>query len=69
MGGRYVILSLYQFTFAFGINETDSGVQIKNAIACANSLAWEDDEAPLAMRHIDTVLDALAEFSIASEGQ
>ncbi|KAL8709241.1 MAG: hypothetical protein Q9220_005984 [cf. Caloplaca sp. 1 TL-2023] len=41
-----------------------NGRQIKNAVACASSLAWEEG-ATLALRHVDNVLEAFAEFSTA----
>ncbi|KAL8718385.1 MAG: hypothetical protein Q9225_004477 [Loekoesia sp. 1 TL-2023] len=43
-----------------------NGRQIKNAVACASSLAWEES-ATLAMRHFDIVLEALAEFDNAMQ--
>ncbi|KAL8833085.1 MAG: hypothetical protein Q9170_004518 [Blastenia crenularia] len=44
-----------------------NGRQIKNAVACASSLAWEEG-SKLDIRHIDIVLEALADFSTAVEG-
>ncbi|KAL8686930.1 MAG: hypothetical protein Q9218_006760 [Villophora microphyllina] len=45
-----------------------NGRQIKNTVACAKSLAWEEG-AELGKRHVDIVLEAIAEFSTAARGE
>ncbi|KAL9577946.1 MAG: hypothetical protein Q9212_006038 [Teloschistes hypoglaucus] len=45
-----------------------NGRQIKNTVACAKSIAWEEG-AELSKRHVDIVLEAIAEFSTAAQDQ
>ncbi|KAL8636478.1 MAG: hypothetical protein Q9228_006128 [Teloschistes exilis] len=45
-----------------------NGRQIKNTVACAKSIAWEEG-AELGKRHVDIVLEAIAEFSTAAQDQ
>ncbi|KAI4248358.1 MAG: hypothetical protein LQ352_005929 [Teloschistes flavicans] len=45
-----------------------NGRQIKNTVACAKSIAWEE-RAELGKRHVDIVLEAIAEFSTAARDE